>query len=350
VTSRSGSGFARALALAVFVAALLLVARGARAADPSAKTFFESGVRHYNLGHFPEAIAEFEKAYNVDPAPILLFNIAQSHRQLGDKERALFFYRRYLEQAPNAANKGEVEQRMKDLKESLQQERDLKQKPPPGVETKDPVAVTPPPPPPPLNPPPDDGGGITKPGPPPVEAAHPWAAEGFLAPGFITFSGSEVSAPVMFAFRAGLSYAVVSGASGPSTLRIGADGLAAILPYTNVASNAKESSSLWGFMLTARYLFQATPAFGLGAGVGVGVIWWGGLADGNPFTVQHVAASGPIPMPSFQAGLRAEYALGRAFLALSPELTFSKTTSDGLTKSVTGVRRIDIYAGVGVRF
>lgn len=352
MTSRSGSGLARVLAVAAFAAALLLGARGVRAADPSAKTFFDSGVRHYNLGHFPEAIADFEKAYNVDPAPILLFNIAQSHRQLGDKERALFFYRRYLEQAPNAANKAEVEQRMKDLKESLQQERDLKQKPPPGVETKDPVSVTPPPPPPPppSNPPPDDGGGITKPGPPPAEGAHPWSVEGFLAPGFVSFSGSEVSAPVMFAFRAGLSYAVVSGPPGSSTLRIGAEGLAAILPYTNVTSDAKESSSLWGFMLTARYLFQATPALGLGAGIGVGVIWWGGLADGNPFTVQHVAASGPIPMPSFQAGLRIEYALGRAFLALSPELTFCKTTSDGLSQSVTSVRRIDVYAGAGVRF
>src|SRR4051794_36947968 len=83
----------RSLAALLF-AATLLTASGARAAGEG-KAFFDSGVRHYNLGHFQDAIVDFEKAYNIDPAPILLFNIAQSHRQLGDKERALFFYRRY---------------------------------------------------------------------------------------------------------------------------------------------------------------------------------------------------------------------------------------------------------------
>ncbi len=77
--------------------------------------------------------ADFEKAYDLDPSPIFLFNIAQSHRQLGNKERALFFYRRYLEQAPNAANRDDVERRMKDLQASLQQEAELKQKPPTEV-------------------------------------------------------------------------------------------------------------------------------------------------------------------------------------------------------------------------
>ena len=145
MTARPVSTFAAAIACAV----ILLVAARAWAAPESGKAYFESGVRQYNLGHFKEAIVEFEKAYNIDPAPILLFNIAQSHRQLGDKERALFFYRRYLEQAPAAGNKREVEQRMKDLTESLQQERDLKQKPPPGVETTERSTTGPVPPPPP---------------------------------------------------------------------------------------------------------------------------------------------------------------------------------------------------------
>ena len=74
---------------------------------------FNRGVKLYNLGHFEAAIPEFEAAYDLDPAPILIFNIAQSHRQLGNKERAIFFYRRYLEQESNPPNRAEIEQRVK---------------------------------------------------------------------------------------------------------------------------------------------------------------------------------------------------------------------------------------------
>src|SRR5688572_20927887 len=125
----------RMLAVVVTVAGLLAVTPAVRAetAAEAGKAHFERGVKQYNLGRFPEAIVEFEQAYDKDPAPILLFNIAQSHRQNGNKERALFFYRRYLEQAPDAPNRADVEQRQKDLVQSLQEEKELKQKPPTEV-------------------------------------------------------------------------------------------------------------------------------------------------------------------------------------------------------------------------
>jgi len=95
-----------------------------------AKTYFEKGANEYNLGHFAEAITQFEKAYSIDPAPILLFNIGQCHRQTGNKERALFFYRRYLEQDPKAENRAEVEKRMAELERSMKEEQDLQHRPP----------------------------------------------------------------------------------------------------------------------------------------------------------------------------------------------------------------------------
>ena len=107
---------ARILAAVLTLAGLLAVTPALRAetAAEAGKAHFERGVKQYNLGRFPEAIVEFEHAYDKDPAPILLFNIAQSHRQHGNKERALFFYRRYLEQAPDAPNRADVEQRQKE--------------------------------------------------------------------------------------------------------------------------------------------------------------------------------------------------------------------------------------------
>ena len=118
---------ASALCLAFFIDAA--PAHG-QSMKKGAKVFFEKGATEYNLGHFTEAITQFEKAYEIDPAPILLFNIGQCHRQTGNKERALFFYRRYLEQNPKAENRNDVENRMAELERSLKEEKDIQQRPP----------------------------------------------------------------------------------------------------------------------------------------------------------------------------------------------------------------------------
>src|SRR4051812_5477676 len=54
----------------------------------------------YDVGRFAEALEGFSKAYQLDPRPGILFNIAQCHRQLEDYESAAFAYRRYLAQYP----------------------------------------------------------------------------------------------------------------------------------------------------------------------------------------------------------------------------------------------------------
>jgi tetratricopeptide (TPR) repeat protein len=40
----------------------------------AARPHYETGATEYNLGHFEEAIAQFEQAYELDHSPILLFN------------------------------------------------------------------------------------------------------------------------------------------------------------------------------------------------------------------------------------------------------------------------------------
>jgi Tfp pilus assembly protein PilF len=129
MTSRSRLGFVAFTCALAFSVALAAPA-GAQTMKKGAKAFFEKGATEYNLGHFTEAIVQFEKAYEIDPAPILLFNIGQCHRQSGNKERAVFFYRRYLEQNPKAENRSEVESRIADLDRSLKEEKDLQQRPP----------------------------------------------------------------------------------------------------------------------------------------------------------------------------------------------------------------------------
>ena len=67
----------------------------ARAAAQEGKTSFESG-------DFVAAIAHYEEAQRLKPAPGLLFNLAQSHRRAGHAERAIFYFHAYLETGPSA--------------------------------------------------------------------------------------------------------------------------------------------------------------------------------------------------------------------------------------------------------
>ncbi|HEY3446612.1 MAG TPA: hypothetical protein VGK67_09620 [Myxococcales bacterium] len=107
IRSRSSRSPRLALALAATLLTLGPAASPAfaagKAADPaaeSAKAEFKRGQTSYTLGRFSEALAAYSKAYELKPLAPFLFNIAQCHRQLADYERAVFFYRRYLDSAP----------------------------------------------------------------------------------------------------------------------------------------------------------------------------------------------------------------------------------------------------------
>jgi hypothetical protein len=71
----------------------------------SAKEHFNQGTRHHELGHYQEALGEFEAAYMAVPDPVFLFNIAQCHRKMGHDKEAIGFYKSYLRTAPNAPNR-----------------------------------------------------------------------------------------------------------------------------------------------------------------------------------------------------------------------------------------------------
>ena len=307
-------------------------------ADPEseAQEHFKRGVKLYNLGHFQEAIPEFEKAYDFDPQPILLFNIAQSHRQNGNKERALFFYRRYLEQEPNTTKRADVEQRMKELAQAVQQENEQKQKPP--------TEVTPPPTTAPATPPPpgrrhrrSSRANRRRPDRP---APFAWRSRSVPASSVCREpTAARISAPVLFGFELGASYDFLHG---PSELRAGVEMLYASLPYNTIGTasmpSTHASSSFWGALLTLDYAYRVLEPLSIGGGIAGGVVWWAGLADGNPFTDSAAVVSGAIPMPSFGVSLHADYRITpHLFLTFNPAFLYSKTTSDGLTKGTSSV-------------
>ena len=86
-------------------AVLVLVSPPAHAADAATREAhqrFEAGAKLYRQARYQDAIAEFQKAYAARANANILFNIAQSYEKLGDLERALEHYRRYLEDVHNA--------------------------------------------------------------------------------------------------------------------------------------------------------------------------------------------------------------------------------------------------------
>src|SRR4051812_46145435 len=78
-------------------------------AKPGAKTqeqkeadrHFKAGVALYKEAKYAEALAEFERAYEIAPHPLVLYNIAGCHRELSHYAEAVNYYRRFL-----AAGKG----------------------------------------------------------------------------------------------------------------------------------------------------------------------------------------------------------------------------------------------------
>lgn len=68
------------------------------------------GRRHAEQARYHDAILEYRKAYELRADPEFLYAIAGCYRRLGNSERALFFYRRYLTTAPAGANRAAAEQ------------------------------------------------------------------------------------------------------------------------------------------------------------------------------------------------------------------------------------------------
>ena len=93
----------------VVLATLLMAVGAARAAEPraeKAREHFQQGDTYFKLEKYANALQEFEQAYLAKQDPSFLYNIAQCHRLMGNRVEAIRFYKRYVSDAPAAANRG----------------------------------------------------------------------------------------------------------------------------------------------------------------------------------------------------------------------------------------------------
>jgi tetratricopeptide (TPR) repeat protein len=98
-----------------------------------ARAAFAEGRQHFDLGEYKDALESFKLAYRNFEDPKILFNIAQCHRQLGNKQEAVDFYRKYLNKVPDAPNREEVQATIEKLNAALAAERASKSTPPQGT-------------------------------------------------------------------------------------------------------------------------------------------------------------------------------------------------------------------------
>jgi hypothetical protein len=103
-------GSALALAL-VFLCATVRTAR-ADGERELARQHWKAGRDRFNAGDFHGAILELAAADQLQPSPLLSYDIAVCHDRLGEREEAGRRYREYLRRRPDAPNRREVEQRL----------------------------------------------------------------------------------------------------------------------------------------------------------------------------------------------------------------------------------------------
>jgi len=97
---------------------VVLLAGAARAGDPKteqARAHYQQADTYFKLDKYAQALQEFEQAYLAKQDPSFLYNIAQCHRLMGNRVEAIRFYKRYLNDAPSAANRSVAEKHIRDL-------------------------------------------------------------------------------------------------------------------------------------------------------------------------------------------------------------------------------------------
>jgi hypothetical protein len=168
-TGRRPARHLQSTLLLLLALSVVLLAPAARAAELTPaqklemKQLYEKATRAYDVGKYNEAIEDYQKAYEIGGDPPMLYNIAQAYRLNDQPAEAVRFYRRYLQRAPNARNREDVERKIADLEKTIEERRKTAAAAtPPPVPAPPVVPATPPAATPPSTPP---AGGPLAPGP-----------------------------------------------------------------------------------------------------------------------------------------------------------------------------------------
>jgi tetratricopeptide (TPR) repeat protein len=120
--------WARGIEVRIVLGALL-VAPGASAQDADltevrahdrALQLFSDGKTAYKGGDLRTAIKDLEAAYELEPVAVLLYNLARAYEGIGELEKAVSAYERFLVAQPNAEDRGAIQTRVATLKRQIE--------------------------------------------------------------------------------------------------------------------------------------------------------------------------------------------------------------------------------------
>jgi tetratricopeptide (TPR) repeat protein len=81
-----------------------------------ASALFRESAEAYQAGNFELSVTLLRRAYELDPVPVLQYNLARALEGMGDTEGAIETYERYLELDPDAEDRPVVEERLEALR------------------------------------------------------------------------------------------------------------------------------------------------------------------------------------------------------------------------------------------
>jgi len=188
------------------VFSMMLLAFGAKEAraqlTPQQKqeihVHYQQATRSYDLGKYQEAVDEYQKVYEIDGDPVMLYNIAQAYRLNDQPQESIHFYRRYLQRSPEARNKEDVERKITAMEKLIEERRKaaaLVAPPAPKADAK-PVAI-----PEPVAPPPVTAPVVVAPLPPPP-ASPPSATRQILGWSMVGVGVASIAVAIIEGIRA----------------------------------------------------------------------------------------------------------------------------------------------------
>lgn len=95
----------------------------AETAKERAAAIYQEGVAAFRAGDFPKALELFDKAYKLDPSPILIYNLARTHEEMGNAAQAVEHFELYLAREPDSPDRADIETRIRVTRKLLEQQQ-----------------------------------------------------------------------------------------------------------------------------------------------------------------------------------------------------------------------------------